>query len=277
VVKFRAKVSITKGEVANTAILKATGESGGAEKTFESDGDPTTLGKQPTVVVVNECKSDNDCSGLKPVCDPETHTCVGCKTDADCLDPANPACQPSGACGQCSATNDVLCTGGTPVCETTAGVCVLCTQGSTGDATMCEKDPDGPVCMSGPGGSVFCGCTTDADCGSSTSGRVCDTSVEVCIDGCRGKGGNGCPTELVCTSPDTTIGECVEKEPDNGTGGTGGAGGVGGMGGEFNAEVNDTGDDGGCACSTTTHRGWGGAMAGLFALGAIAFLRRRRN
>jgi uncharacterized repeat protein (TIGR01451 family)/MYXO-CTERM domain-containing protein len=271
VVKFRVRVTATKGEVANKAILKASGQSGGTEKTYESDGDVNQLGKQPTVVVVNECNSDDDCSGLKPHCDLSSRTCVGCKTDADCKDPANPACQPSGACGQCSATNDVLCTGGTPVCETTAGVCVLCTQGPGGDATMCENDPNGPVCMSGSGGSLFCGCITDSDCGSLTSGRVCDTSVQLCIDGCRGKGGNGCPTELVCTSPDTTIGDCI-----TGSGGAGGAGGVGGAGGGITADPDEAGDDGGCACSTAGNKGWGGAMAGLFALGAIALMRRRR-
>ena len=36
---------------------------------------------------------------------------------------ATPACQASGACGECSATNLTLCTGTTPACDTTAGVC----------------------------------------------------------------------------------------------------------------------------------------------------------
>ncbi|HNS98401.1 MAG TPA: isopeptide-forming domain-containing fimbrial protein [Polyangiaceae bacterium] len=272
-VKFRVTVTATKGEIANSATLRASGEAGGAEEEYESDGDPNTVGKQSTVVVVDECSSDDDCSGLKPHCDPETHTCVGCKTDADCHDPANPACQPSGACGQCSATNDVLCTGNTPVCDTSVGICVLCTPGPNGDASMCKDDPNGPVCMSGANGSLFCGCVTDSDCGSYNSGRVCDTLVQHCIDGCRGEGGNSCPTELVCTSHDSSIGQCIV---DTGTGDAGGAGGAGGGG--VTAAPEESGEDGGCACSTVGHKSWGGAFAaGLFAFGAVALVRRRRR
>src|SRR5207248_974507 len=39
---------------------------------------------------------------------------------------ATPACQPSGACSQCSATNPTQCSGATPVCYTPAGTCVAC-------------------------------------------------------------------------------------------------------------------------------------------------------
>ena len=281
-VKFRVTVTATQGEVANKAVLQAGGESGGTEKTYESDGDPNQLGKQSTVVVINECNSDDDCSGFKPHCDLETHTCVGCTTDADCHDPANPACQPSGACGMCSATNDVLCTDGTPVCNTSSGVCVMCTQGPGGDATQCENDPNGPVCMSGAGGTLFCGCITDSDCGAYDSGRVCDTTVQLCIDGCRGMGGNTCPTELVCTSPDTTIGDCIVDTgtggAGGGSGGTGGTAASGGSGGGVSAAPDESGDDGGCACTTAGNKGWGGAFAaGLFAFGALALVRRRRR
>ena len=275
VVKFRARVTATEGEVANTAILKASGQAGGNEKTYESDGDPNTVGKQSTVVVVDECSSDAECSGLKPHCDLATHTCVGCESDADCTDPTKPACQPNGSCNMCSATNDVLCTGGSPVCDTSEGLCVLCTQGANGDATECENDPNGPVCMSGSGGSLFCGCISDTDCGASDSGRVCDTSVQLCIDGCRGKGGNGCPTELVCTSEDTTIGQCIDGMLDAGAGGAGGsdAGAP-----PSNGASDEAGDDGGCACTTAGGSGWGGTAAlALAAFGAAALLRRRRR
>jgi len=289
-IKFRVRVAIVQGQVANQAVLTASGDSGGPTKEFESDGDPGELGKQSTVVAVNECTSDAECSGLKPHCDPETHTCVGCETDADCLDPANPACQPDGSCGMCSETNDSLCVGTqTPVCDTLQGVCVMCTPGPQGDATLCENDPDGPVCIAGPNDTVFCGCVTDSDCGAIDSGRVCDTTVQLCIDGCRGMGGNGCPTELECTSPDTTIGECVEGQGGSGgsagAGGTGGSAASGGSGGSaasggstsaYNGA--DSGDDGGCACTTTGKGGFGGAAgSGLFALGALALLRRRRR
>src|SRR6185436_19666566 len=54
-----------------------------------------------------------------------------------------------------------------------------------------------------------CGCVTDDDCGTATSGRVCDALSQICVVGCRGTGGNGCPTTQVCTSTDATIGMCV--------------------------------------------------------------------
>lgn len=54
-------------------------------------------------------------------------------------------------------------------------------------------------------------CTVDKDCGSSTSGRVCQN--EKCIDGCRGAEGNGCPIEQVCSSTTKTIGSCTTPEP----------------------------------------------------------------
>jgi hypothetical protein len=52
------------------------------------------------------------------------------------------------------------------------------------------------------------GCKTDNDCGSPTSGKVCNESTNKCQDGCRGTGGNGCPEALVCSSTNATIGTC---------------------------------------------------------------------
>jgi hypothetical protein len=54
-------------------------------------------------------------------------------------------------------------------------------------------------------------CVDDTDCGSDSSGRVCDASG-ACIDGCRGTG-NGCPDGFVCSSNDATIGAC-ETAPE---------------------------------------------------------------
>ena len=53
-----------------------------------------------------------------------------------------------------------------------------------------------------------CGCLADADCGSVTSGRVCDASTSRCVPGCRGTGGNGCVNEMVCSSTTDEIGGC---------------------------------------------------------------------
>jgi uncharacterized repeat protein (TIGR01451 family) len=219
-ISFQAKVVATMGSIPNQGSITAAGQAGGPKKTWLSDGDSTSIGSQPTVVVVNECNTDAMCSGTKPHCDTKTHTCVPCATDSDCSNPATPACEPTGACGQCSKTNVSACTSQKPVCDLGTDTCAVCTTGAMGDATKCKNDPAGPVCVAGMG-ATFCGCTKDADCGNTTSGKVCDTATtETCIPGCRGIGGNGCPTGLVCTSKDSSIGMCV-----TGTGGSGGAAG----------------------------------------------------
>ena len=71
----------------------------------------------------------------------------------------------------------------------------------------------GDECL--PNGS--CGCVADADCGGVTSGRVCDTTASRCVPGCRGGGGNQCPTPQVCSSMNEDIGRC--DAPPAGDGG----------------------------------------------------------
>jgi fimbrial isopeptide formation D2 family protein len=271
IVRFVAKVTATKGTVANQAILFGFGESGANDHAWLSDSDPQTLGDQETIIVINECAADTDCADPhKPHCNATTHVCEGCKSDADCSDPQSPACQPTGSCGECSETNKALCAGETPACDTMVGICVLCTLGPSGDASKCQGDPAGPICVAGENVTVHCGCLTDSDCGDAVSGKVCDSVPSVCVDGCRGMGGNGCPAGLTCTSIDTTIGQCV---PDGGEGGAGG-GGTGGSG----AAAPDAGDDGSCGCEVP---GGGrgdeglGALAALLGLAVMARRRRR--
>lgn len=272
-VTFDVTVTATEGTLSNQAKIVAAGEGGLPDKTWDSDGDPTTVDDEPTIVTIDECDTDAQCEGATPHCDPVTHVCSACVTDADCTDPALPACQPSGACGECSKTNDTLCTGDTPACETDAGVCVLCTPGADGDATQCATDPNGPVCIPPAGASeIHCGCSTDSDCGATDSGKVCDTVPEVCVDGCRGEGGNGCPEGLECTSKTSEIGQCVPS-----TSGAGGAGG--GTNGNLNDDVVDPGDTGGCACSVPSASSpldVGAPIAGALGLLALASRRRRR-
>jgi uncharacterized repeat protein (TIGR01451 family)/MYXO-CTERM domain-containing protein len=57
-----------------------------------------------------------------------------------------------------------------------------------------------------------CACLADSDCGGPTSGTVCDNGnggTFTCIPGCRGTGGNGCMTGLVCSSTTSAIGTCA--------------------------------------------------------------------
>ncbi len=63
-----------------------------------------------------------------------------------------------------------------------------------------ERDPNNPA-DDNPG------CKLDSDCGYGASGLVCDPSGK-CVSGCRGVGGNGCPSGQVCSSTDSTIGTC---------------------------------------------------------------------
>lgn len=272
VVRFVAKVTATSGAIENAAVLYAFGEAGAPDKSWTTDSDPGTLGDQPTVIVIDECSADADCADpSKPHCNKTTHVCEGCKTDADCSDPNKPACQPSGACGQCSDTNTKLCVSPTPVCDTTAGICVLCTLGPSGNDDQCASDPAGPLCVAGGNMTVHCGCLADPDCGDATSGKVCDSVPSVCVDGCRGTGGNGCPAGLVCTSVDTTIGQCV---PDSGTGGAGGTGT--GTGGDGSGAKPDAGDDGSCACDVPGGARGEGSLAALGIMMGLAALGRRR-
>ncbi len=279
-VRFKAKVTALSGTVDNQAVLVAEGDSGAAGKVYLSDSDPQTIGDQPTTSTIAECDTNDDCPAEKPHCDPTTHVCTGCVTDADCADPALPACQPSGVCGQCSATNDKLCIGQTPVCNEQQGLCVLCTFGPGGDATKCKDDPKGPLCIGGMGAMVHCGCLMDSDCGGPMSGIVCDSITATCTDGCRGMGGNGCPSDKECSSKDSSIGKCGPQSM-----GTGGAGGEGGAGGAETTGSGTTGaggsqdpsEKGGCACALPSDDSDGapGALVSALALAALALRRRR--
>lgn len=274
-VKFKAKVVAKTGSITNQGKIDGAGKSGGPKKSWLSDGDPLTPGQQPTTVTIQECDTDKDCPANKPHCDTTTKTCQPCKTDADCSDPTQPACQSDGSCGECSKTNTTLCPNDKPACNPYTGTCAEC---APDDDSTCKGNANGPVCRVGQNNETHCGCEKDSDCGGPTSGKVCDTlKTQTCIDGCRGVDGNGCPTELECTSKDTSIGNCVP--PTQGTGGTGGAGGAGGVGatgGGGNAD--DSGDDGGCGCrvpeSSSTPAG---ALAALAALGLFGARRRRRG
>jgi uncharacterized repeat protein (TIGR01451 family) len=75
-----------------------------------------------------------------------------------------------------------------------------------------------PVCDTSSSPKVCVGCLVDSDCGQGASGQVC--SAKTCVAGCRGAGGNGCPAGHVCTSADSTQGQCVECLADSDCGGS---------------------------------------------------------
>ena len=133
------------------------------------------------------------------------------------------------------------------------------------DEDMCQEGcrgengngcPMGRECTSQTeeiGECILTGCLTDADCGATDSGRVCEANE--CTDGCRGNGGNGCPDELVCTSDDTSIGECIEES-------------------ELEYVPQGTGF---CNCEVPGQSSSDGRMALIGLLGLAAMVARRRK
>jgi MYXO-CTERM domain-containing protein len=138
------------------------------------------------------------CKGTTAICDTTTGNCIGCRVNADC--PASaPACNPtSHKCGQCTGDG---ASGGCldptrPACVTTganSGTCQACsatnTAGCKGSSSLCAT-------------LNVCGCKKDSDCGSTTSGLVCNAPAGTCVAGCHASGGNGCPTGQTCDLPD---------------------------------------------------------------------------
>lgn len=68
-------------------------------------------------------------------------------------------------------------------------------------------NPGEPICN----GNVCSPCTQDSECGAADSGIVCNPNGGICLQGCRGAGGNGCPDGGTCTSVDEKIGKCIPK------------------------------------------------------------------
>jgi hypothetical protein len=173
-----------------------------------------------------------------------------------------------------------------------------CVDGCRGaDGNLC---PSGEMCSSTDSSAGTCEpieptpeCGEDADCGDAQSGRICE--AESCVDGCRGQNGNGCPSDKMCTSTDSSVGECRPiKEPPEGTGGmgtggmapeTGGAPASGGTDPATGGTPETTDDDlqpiargGGIYCSTQLLPGgvpsW---PAGLLLFAATLGVVRRRK
>jgi Cys-rich repeat protein len=69
----------------------------------------------------------------------EPTDCIPCVNDSQCVVvPQTPACQPTGFCGECSATNNSRCVGtDNPVCDVSQGRCVEC----NGDANCGGNKP----------------------------------------------------------------------------------------------------------------------------------------
>ncbi len=154
----------------------------------------------------NGCPMGRSCTADEPN---QIGMCTtSCNRDADCMNPT-PVCRrgmgmnPS-VCVECTA--DSNCAGrmdGRTLCDPDSNTCVQCTAMSS---AMCMASGAGSACRMGT-----CGCNRDSDCGDATSGRVCDTDMNRCVEGCyRAEGRNGCPMGRSCTSDDpNTRGQCT--------------------------------------------------------------------
>lgn len=179
------------GTLANQATITAAGVQGAPSGSAVTDGNGPVAGNPPTSVVVDECDATLPCAAPTPFCKTDAHpyVCVECGGDTDC-----PGLRPT-----CDvATNTCSCVpSGAEVCDGKDNDC---------DGTIDEGFPN--VCSA---------CSSDPDCGNATSGRVCNDTSLVCVDGCRGQGGNGCPSGKVCSSKTEAIGACVDPT-DGGAG-----------------------------------------------------------
>ncbi len=130
----------------------------------------------------------------------------GCTINGDCVVPTT-ACDTSVTPHQCvQCLSDGACA--MPlVCAPTGHICVECTPTNS---TACVTTGSGGKCLA----AGTCGCDADSDCGGLTSGRICDGALHKCTIGCRGTGGNGCPTGLACTSGGASAGQC--RPPSDG-------------------------------------------------------------
>ncbi len=272
------------GNIENQGTIQAGGVLGAPVTSTVTDGNADAPGSPPTVVFVDQCSSDADCSTAAPICNTSVspHACVACLQDSDCgATNSGKVCDPTDTCiDGCRGTGGNGCPAGDECTSTdnSIGKCIECHQdsdcGGTTSGKVCDATGlciDG--CRSGGNGcpndeqcsstdnsiGVCVQCLNDSNCGGTTSGKVCDPNG-ICIDGCRGTGGNGCPTGEQCDSSDNTIGICVTDNA-GGAGGSAGTGGTAGTGGSAGTGGTNSGTGGGTAGSGTGGVG-GGSPAG---------------
>lgn len=175
---------------------------------------------------------------------PPLNDCIPCSSDTQCLGTPTPACEPTGFCGQCSATNTTACVGSTPACDVSTGTCVECNTntdcGSGTNTPICQAhvcvacqndfggtqpacyDPRFPACQkSGPlqGACSECSGTNASLCLQPTP--VCLTSVGVCgcLNNLECSPDGGTTTGLVCTGTTPTCQPgCITGQVDCPTG-----------------------------------------------------------
>jgi uncharacterized repeat protein (TIGR01451 family) len=169
----------------------------------------------------------NLCTGTTPTCNTTTFTCAACNGDNGsgstraCPSPSDPACEPTGACGQCSATDHDLCVGTTPACDTTTDLCAACNgNNGSGASRQCPTAAE-PACEP-TGACGQCSASDQILCAGTTP--ICNTALGVCA-GCNGDFGSGasraCPTgSAPACEPSGACGQCSATDHSLCTGNT---------------------------------------------------------
>lgn len=127
-----------------------------------------------------ECNADGDCNRAgRRRCDVVLHRCFECGTNTDCAEGA--VCEPTSR--RC-----------VPQCGEVAGA----GEGGAGDDLAC---PSGMTCNMSVGRCA--GCSTDANCASSSAGSRCQLSMQQCVAclvdaDCGGSTPHCDPVEMSC-------------------------------------------------------------------------------
>jgi hypothetical protein len=108
---FRVTIDASAaGTVENQATITAAGEQGSPSEATVTDGNGPAPGSPPTILVVEECASDADCSAPKPHCHtvPYPNVCVECLEDIHCA-PLEPICELSSHTCVCQVAGPETC------------------------------------------------------------------------------------------------------------------------------------------------------------------------
>jgi uncharacterized repeat protein (TIGR01451 family) len=207
------------GPMSGTVCDASTNMCGPGCRGTGGNGCPTGLECTSTNAMIGqcvECIQDSDCGGPMSarVCDGATHMCAdGCRGTGGNGCPTGDVCtsidMTIGQCVVCAKDSDCGGPMSARVCDGTTHMCGDGCRGTGGNGC-----PTGDVCTSTDMTVGTCvQCARDSDCGDATSGKVCDDPTHMCVDGCRGTGGNACLPGLVCSSTDKVIGKCGEPKP----------------------------------------------------------------
>jgi hypothetical protein len=193
-------------------------------------------------------------------------------------------CNAPGVAASCSVMP------GPSLAETCDGKDTNCDGVDDLDTPSLCSDAFAPRCIVDKG-SVRCGCSGDSDCGTNTSGRVCDLASKRCVEGCvEIAGRNGCPFGLSCSSSDPLApgrctrrcapecsagavcqdGTCVSASPSD----AGSVGDSGSSPGPQDEAPSDVG--GGCTCDATAPSLPSFGASGIVAALVVLILAARR-